>query len=543
MKKAKFNNENMPTTNENNNNNDDNVNSETTDSLILIAALKKIMGETGFLQNFNNVIQIGSSNKLLVNTKQTREDKYKLRDNFLKNILNVSFENLEGRYAFYVNLDDLAKNSSIQEKIKTMSIRLESKENEVALTTSIYFQDNIVGRIIINNSASQCPSIARLDVGADYRGQGYGTILMDFMIDFCIRHGSSLSIDVDKARNEKDDPLVFYTKYFNSNGIHFQLGTNSATKFFGCQKSISVPIQYILEAKFPGEYAQSALTAPQFLGMKFHGLSREQVNKEFFTRNSYLSLNKGEAYSDILALRKKVIGSYQDLPVAKIELFIDFDNRKLDLLQSIKRNNPNLLSNDDIFAIIKKLPLDKFNQYRLPLLVKILNTVELEKVINGDLGRVIKNIYTLTDTQFNTLKHVEIQFILNEDVYKLIQKTNEEVLQNVSFDPRLPKGDYSAPLDQLQNIITQVEAWYITKDKAMEYKSKADSIIATFSKRDNVSEEFKNLVGEYQSKCHNFYLGNYDHRKQIKDYSERLTAMALDITQEATTPGMRRPSK
>src|SRR5205085_4582079 len=133
------------------------------------------------------------------------------------------------------------------------------------------------------------------DVDPEYQGKGYGTELMDHTLGFMLDHCKNLTVHVDPARSSKDDPLVFYTKYFNKKMIPFVQGLDHAAMVFNCQCSLNISINNILQGKY-SFFRDSNLTAAQFLGVLNCNLSVEQVTQHPFERSQYLALMKGVDY-------------------------------------------------------------------------------------------------------------------------------------------------------------------------------------------------------------------------------------------------------
>lgn len=94
---------------------------------LIIDALNAVIDETADFNCYLDKIEfLEAENRVLVSTpveqdvKASRNNKYILRDNFFKKFLGVPVENIEGKYAFLIPLDELSRLKIITEKMKAL---------------------------------------------------------------------------------------------------------------------------------------------------------------------------------------------------------------------------------------------------------------------------------------------------------------------------------------------------------------------------------------------------------------------------------------
>jgi hypothetical protein len=498
---------------------------------IVVTALKQIIfGNNEFSNDLLDITYDKNIDKIIIHTQQTTQNKYHLRDNYFIAQLKIKVINKSGHYEFHVDMNDLLQLPVIKntiEKIRQTGQRNYQFKNRfgVGLNISMYEDEIAVGRVIINEPGSSHLSLARLDIFEGYKGHGHGARLMDHVIDYCINTCADLKIDVDKARSKEDDPLVFYSKFLTRSNIKFRIGSDHATLFFDCQAALFIELTDILDAKFPIEFPDSGLSPPQFLAMKHHGLPKKFVQHSWFDRDCYLALQKGITYDELLEFDHDDIGLILRLPVSRLNHFKGLNTLELALLTQF---NMEILTNREIYDIVRKLNLDNFSDAQFEFLLSIAREFRQEQIADGTLDLIAAIIQSLRNIQIDVLKRIKLNELVLADTYSVIQKINDEILSLFKQDSVFKFDRIS--VSEFTNQIDKIKSSHSTTVQFLKHKEAIHDMIITLRKREFLSMQANSLIIEYE----NSFLSECieSHRSRMKSFYDQF----LKLTSQ--TPGL-----
>lgn len=418
----------------------------------LIRAVTELAKQVGVGEGITKITRdVARPECLLVYTRSSQTIKYQLRDKFFATQLNASVENLPGYFAFYVSIDSLLSNPTVQQAL-TQLLPLFRFEHIRGLTEAItlFVDDEAVGTAILCQSDSGNISIARLDVAERFQRCGYGAKILDHIVDVCIQRGANLDIVVDAARSDNDDPFIFYSKFFKSKDISVKKSRNHAAMFFGGQCSLAISLQSMMTAKYGQDFVESQLSVFQYLAMKQFGLPHEQVTRAPIRRIHYLALGCGIELKDLFVASAAHLEVLVQCGVPSIDYIKYFSTQQLEVLRHVRLeyfNDPRL------YAIISKLPLPPYKPDYWDRYCEVIAKMSLEQMEGGLAASVFYGMQKLSYLQTQVLPHLKVNDLLREETYKVLLVQDERVIRQW-LDQHTIFDEYTLDvfLDQLAKI-------------------------------------------------------------------------------------------
>ena len=422
---------------------------------LLIEAIKKIAydrtDDTG--QNFLNDLEDIKvvDNQLLISTKECRQAKYHIRDKLFTDQLKLPVTNIEGHFGFSISREALLENETIlkgMQELKQLDLDTQQKNYKFESSGAsrgaavegvvLYIGEIAVGRVLINKPLSTEISLARVDIFPPFQKKGYGTLLMDYIMDLCLKRDVDISIDVDKARNTQDDPLVFYSKYLEARNIIYSKGREASSIFFKCQTTISINISDIIKAKCKME-KPSNMSSRQFLATQLYGFSVEAIQKKPLTRGEFLVLSKGLTVEEMQKASQQHIELMLEKNILSWSSIKDLNNSQLKLLYVLPDD---MLARQEIYETVKKISLSILNDNQFAILSRIVK-MKPEIILTNEMDQLISYISPFTSLQLKVLESIRNQDCLNKETYETISGLNEKQMKILTMNTM-------GPLDSIQ---------------------------------------------------------------------------------------------
>lgn len=496
---------------------------------LLLRVIRKLAGETLDTngKNYaNDIVKLSrtSDGRIHVYTQHDQPAKYHVRDNFFRDFLGLTIENVSGHYEFFVSIEACLENQHIQNALpalaeiesntqKTLKPALPENyrfETQVSLTENItlYVDDHPVGIVRINNPWSDEISLCRLDIDPDYQHKGYGTVLMDKVIEICLERCANLNITVDPARSTDDDPLIFYSKFFETRHIPFKKDRDHAAIFFECQCTLLISVDDIIRVIHAFETSNSSLTATQFLAMQHFQLSPAQVQSAKFTRLHYLALQH-MPYSDIVDTSRCHLQMMVYHGVPDFNLIRDLHPVTLAVLSLLPQSH---LAEPDVYKIMHQAGLDSISKNMINALKHISPKLSLVYLRSEAFISLIRRMKLLTAEKLDILTHIKATDILNTDIIERLGDINDDILRiwNHQAMTRFETVSY----DNFMFQITAIKAEHVTVGEALAYKKQLDQWVPLLSKKEHeLDAETSKQIAKYKKK---YFLPEYLNKDRLR---------------------------
>lgn len=500
---------------------------------LIIAAIKRLAAEKEYKgKDFTlclHAIQFRKETRQLEIYSQPKQElKYHLRDGLFAEVLKIPFQNISGRYYFLVNIRDLLKNEEIIKKIEEIKLEKSVKAKQFSFLTSgtlferlrLVVDNTTLGQVTINNPEAGDLSLARLDVLREHQRKGYGSTLMDRVMDICLERCADIQIDVDPPVSAEDDPLEFYKKYFISRGIFFNVGSSPAAVFFKCQATVFVKAIDILVAKYPNLYLDPSLNLPQLLAQLFFGLSTEQVKGTWFKREHYLALKRGVSYQELRNATQLHVETLVYCNIPSFALIKDMNGYQLHLLKSLQ---PEKLANASIYEVIKKMYLFNLSNDAMRILQEILKESSIPVLLSQQIPLITEQLGKLNYLHLSILSELKLEARMNLQTYEILLKMDQEVLKEWFYLHKkkepchvIWKLDAQLSLEAFKKEVEQMRLSMVSLEQACGYKEEIKRIIALNT--NSKDPKYLALLQDYCKKIFRVLEFSQEERKSLQGY-------------------------
>ncbi|VVC75579.1 hypothetical protein AQUSIP_08690 [Aquicella siphonis] len=486
-----------------------------TESSALINAILKIAGEAAdshgrhFIDDLLKVRRTHDG-RLHIYTQHSQQKKYHLRDELFVKILGLEVDNVPGHYEFFVNIAACLKNQQVQEEIALISQPENpgrggqdhpAPKNYRFVTShgltediTLYVDETPVGKVKINNPRREELSLARLDIYPEFQHKGYGTLLMDRVIQICLERCACLDIAVDPARDPQDNPLVFYVKFLQSRNIPFAKDRNHAAIFFGCQCNLVISIEDILRAVWGVDPETEEMSAAQILAMRRFGLSAEQVKPHWFGRLEYLALERGMQYNDLEEATTCHLQMMAYHAVPDYRLIRDLSPVTLAMLSLLP---PQHLQKAELYEIAGKLDLDSLNVTQREALKRILPQFPFDFIISGQFAGLVGQLKTLSAPKSACLAYIAVSDILKPDTLSSLAEMDDDFIMEWNRHTK-----FSSNPVHFHRFLAQIEtikAEHVSGKQALNYQKEIDEWIKSINARpSSPSPDLECLIRKYK---------------------------------------------
>ncbi len=167
----------------------------------------------------------------------------------------------------------------------------------------LLLKGEMIGRAFFFHDESSGDDIALQSIRVDerYRKKGYGSIIMEYLLDLCLTRGVGLQIssipEPDISETGQDDPGVFFQKFFRK--ISIEMTRTSSDFSWKRYYRLTIRLDEIIDRRYPEEYSSSKLIGYRFLAWHKYNLDEKEVSQEWFKPKHYIALGKGNPLAAI----------------------------------------------------------------------------------------------------------------------------------------------------------------------------------------------------------------------------------------------------